>query len=320
MNLPKPTMGRPELKVPTFLADLYYDLRDRRLLPVIALVVVAIVAVPFLLGDSEPVPPPPVAAGTAPETAETASASLAVVEATPGLRDYRKRLSGRTATDPFKQRYTGLPQSATVESTSTSSSVGEGSSSPSVTIEDSSVEVEPGGSGGSTGGSSPSGPGGSAPPDGGDGGVRLIEFVFNIQISHTEETADGGQKMSEPEVRRRVSALTQLPGEKTAVVTVAGVNLHNGRAFFLISNDVKSLDGDFVCKTRTSGGLCELLEIEPGFPLELVYGPDNARYRFKVIKIDAIWAGKPGEGKSSSRAAFGGPAAKTLRGSGSVWK
>ena len=40
----------PELKVPPFLIDLYYDLRDRRLLPLVALVVVAIVAVPFLLG------------------------------------------------------------------------------------------------------------------------------------------------------------------------------------------------------------------------------------------------------------------------------
>ena len=40
----------PELKVPDFLRDLYYDLRDRRLLPLVALVIVAIVAVPFLLG------------------------------------------------------------------------------------------------------------------------------------------------------------------------------------------------------------------------------------------------------------------------------
>ena len=44
----------PELKTPDFLSDLYYDLRDRRLLPVVALVIVAIAAVPFLLGgDSE---------------------------------------------------------------------------------------------------------------------------------------------------------------------------------------------------------------------------------------------------------------------------
>ncbi len=40
------------------LKDLYRDLRDRRLLPVVIALAVAIVAVPFLLGGgSEPVPP-----------------------------------------------------------------------------------------------------------------------------------------------------------------------------------------------------------------------------------------------------------------------
>ena len=33
MKLRKPTLKRPEPRVPAFLADLYYDLRDRRLLP-----------------------------------------------------------------------------------------------------------------------------------------------------------------------------------------------------------------------------------------------------------------------------------------------
>ena len=43
--------GGSGLQAPDFLSDLYYDLRERRLLPVILLVVVAIVAVPFLLGE-----------------------------------------------------------------------------------------------------------------------------------------------------------------------------------------------------------------------------------------------------------------------------
>ena len=46
-------------KAPDFIADLYYDLRERRLLPLIALVVVAIAAVPLLLGNSEEVVVPP---------------------------------------------------------------------------------------------------------------------------------------------------------------------------------------------------------------------------------------------------------------------
>ena len=99
----------PELKAPAFLADLYYDLRDRRLLPLIALVLVAIVAVPILMGsDSESVAPP--VGGGALEAPSAQTSSLTVVEATPGLRDYRKRLADRSPTNPFKQRYS-VPRS-----------------------------------------------------------------------------------------------------------------------------------------------------------------------------------------------------------------
>ena len=45
-----PDLKVPELKVPPFFADLYYDLRKRGLLPIVGLILVAIVAVPFLLG------------------------------------------------------------------------------------------------------------------------------------------------------------------------------------------------------------------------------------------------------------------------------
>ncbi|HEY8816805.1 MAG TPA: hypothetical protein VIP57_17130, partial [Candidatus Dormibacteraeota bacterium] len=107
MKKPKgPELKMPEVKAPDFLADLYYDLRDRRLLPLVALVVVAIAAVPFLLGGEveQPTLPPPgaVALGSSGEK----TSRLTVVEATPGLRDYRKRLRGRSPTDPFLQRYT----------------------------------------------------------------------------------------------------------------------------------------------------------------------------------------------------------------------
>ena len=47
-KLKGPDLKMPELKVPAFVSDLYYDLRDRRLLPLVGFVLVAIVAVPFL--------------------------------------------------------------------------------------------------------------------------------------------------------------------------------------------------------------------------------------------------------------------------------
>jgi hypothetical protein len=315
MRKPKrPELKMPEVKVPAFLADLYYDLRDRRLLPLIALVVVAIAAVPFLLGGgSEEVNVPAPGGGAAAIGPAPAKASrLTVVEATPGLRDYHTRLGDRSPTNPFKQRYTSLPGSAQVQSAETTTDGGAGGSSTGTVNESTTTAPEGSSAGSGTSGGADGGSGGGG--NGGGAETRLIEFVFDVQVSHTQKTADGGQKMSEPEVRRRVPTLAQLPGKKTAVVTVAGINLHNGKVWFLVSDDVSSLDGDFTCVTRTPGGLCELVEVEVGFPLELAYeagedGSDEVRYRIKVTKIDAVWAGEVGDESRSSRASFGGSAA-----------
>jgi hypothetical protein len=286
---------------PAFLADLYYDLRDRRLLLPIALVVVAIAAVPVLLGGSDPVEPPPVALESGEGTA-TASASLAVVEANPGLRDYRKRLHSRTATDPFEQRYTGVPKQAQLESTTSTSTGGGGAGSEAVTIEESStsVEVDTGGSGGSGGGSQ-----GGASPGGSDGGdtARQYELVIDVQITRTETTAEGDEKRGEMEVRKDVPVLTQLPGKKTPVVTTAGANLETERLVFLVSHEVKAISGEFACITR--GKICELLEVELGILVEYVYEPSGAHYEVKVTGVDVIPARKRRTGAGrSSRAAF----------------
>ena len=50
-------MRLPEVKTPKFLTDLVRDLRDRRLLPLVAVLVVAIVAVPIALSKSAAQPP-----------------------------------------------------------------------------------------------------------------------------------------------------------------------------------------------------------------------------------------------------------------------
>ena len=300
----------PELKLPKLpksvpgpLADFYYDLRDRRLLPVLALVLVAIVATPILLGNkSEPVSVPPAATAALEAAAEEPTSKLTVVEADAGLRDYHKRLKDRSPSDPFVQQYTG-PQGGGGESGSGSSSGGseEGGSSSSTsfseTTETTTVEVEGGSGGGSGGGGSGGGSSGGAAPNPQGSGVRLYEFVLDVQISHAEPTADGGRKMSKPQARHGVRTLAQLPGKKRPVVTVGGVNLRNGKVFFLVADEVRSLDGEFTCVTRAPGGLCELLELEPGFPLEAAYGPEGIPYRIKVTNISTAWAGRPGDKK-----------------------
>jgi hypothetical protein len=102
-SMSRPSLGGPELHAPKILADLYADLRDRRLLPLVALLIVAIVAAPILLnkkggGEEAPALTPAVAAG-----AEASDATFTVVPAQPGLRDYQKRLRHRTALNPFRR-------------------------------------------------------------------------------------------------------------------------------------------------------------------------------------------------------------------------
>src|SRR5947208_7930969 len=181
-----PDLKMPELKMPPFLVDLYWDLRDRHLLPLVVLAIVAIVAVPFLLGGGEEQAPPRTTAGigVAPSP-EPAGSKLTVVEAKPGLRDYRKRLRHDSPTDPFKQRFTSpdlkgaklgggeeeAPSSTTSSTTSSSTSTtkvtktenSSGSSTTEVTTE---TNGEPGSRGGSA-------------------GLTLFAFAIDVQITKT---------------------------------------------------------------------------------------------------------------------------------------
>jgi hypothetical protein len=269
------------IKAPPFLNDLYGDLRDRRLLPLVVLLLVGIVAAPILLkggapeSEDEAVPPPAASASGA------AASSLTVVEAHPGLRAPNQRLKGRTPTDPFTQRYTGsvrdggLPnETATSGSTATVEGGTTASSETSVPPVTNPVE----GSGGSSGGVDP----------GEDNGVdaKLYTFTIDVQISRTEEQPDGSKKMGEPTVRKGVKPPAPLPGAKAPVVTYLGVNYVKGkpRALLMVSRDVGAVFGDAKCVSGTS--TCELLEVEPGFPEILEYGPNGVRYKFNVLKIE----------------------------------
>jgi hypothetical protein len=289
-ELKMPKLKRSEMKVPPFMSDLFYDLRERRLLPLVVLILVAIVAVPFLLGgsseESEPAAPiGPVGGGASPE----APSSLTVVQAQPGLRNYRKRLGRRTPTDPFKQRYTGPvlkgshlnPQTSTTSSTITTTTTG--SSSDPETV----VTPPPSSSPGESGGSGSAGGGGHLNPSDLDNpDLKLYVWSMKVQISRTGTAEDGAAKMGEPEVRENVKSLTPLPGQKSPVVTFMGVNPSTGKALLMVAKEVTATFGDAKCISGT--GTCELLEVEKGFPEIFEYGPNNVRFKFKVIAIDLV--------------------------------
>ena len=282
MRRPKgPELKMPELRVPRFLGDLFYDLHDRRLLPLVALALVAIVAVPVLLGgDSEEIAPPPAGSGAISPAPGSQAAQLTVVESAPGLRDYRKRLARRTPTNPFKQRYTGPmlkgaklnPQTSTTSSTSSTTK----SEADITTTTTTTADL------GTAPASEPSSPGGTAK----GGEPRLVLFTFEIDVKIVRLEGKGRGSSS---VRRGVEPTTPLPGEKAPVVTYMGASAKEGKALLMVSNNVKAVFGDGKCLSGTD--TCQLLEVETGFPQTFVYGPNNVRYRINVLKIEPVVTG-----------------------------
>lgn len=292
-----PELKMPDLKsvkVPPVLQDLYQDLRDRRLLPLIALLLVGIVATPFLLGGGTEAEEEDVPSQGVPLEASTSSGtgrSLTVVEAQPGVRDYRKRLRHRTATNPFKPHYTGPVLAGTQLNGSPESSSSSGSSS---SESSSSVTVESGSSTGSTPAPSGGAPSGSGNEGGGGGGStgagRLTFYAFAIDVKITKTTTDSdGKKSEEENEKQRVLPPTALPGEKTQVVTYMGISPKTKKPLLLVSEEVESVFGETDC--LSGSGRCQLIEVEPKMPVTFVYGESKTRYKIVVQKIYAVPTG-----------------------------
>lgn len=288
-ELKMPKLKGGEMRVPPFVSDLYLDLRDRRLLPLVALILVAIVATPILLagGTEEPepvVPPSAVAGGSAP-----ASQSLTVVKAEPGLRNYKKRFAHRTPTNPFKQRFTG-PQGlkqAQLNPAPAPSTGEPGSADNGIGSESETTATTPGGGGGgSTGGT---GTGGGSSDNEIPSGAILYTLEVTVQITRIETKPDGTVDKKGPTVYKDVQAPAPLPGEKTPVITYLGMGSKNHEPLFLVSNEVTAIFGEADC--ISGAGTCQLMALEEGFPVTFVYGDNDVRYKINLLKAEPVITG-----------------------------
>jgi len=266
----------PELKVPRFLVDLYWDLRDRHLLPLVALGLVAIVAMPFLLGGgSEGSSQHPSGAAAAGALESGAGASrFTVVEADPGLRDYRKRLEHRAPTDPFVQRYTSADVAGNGEvEVSTGSETSESSGGSS-------------GGGESSGGDSTTepGPSGASHPNS-PSPSHLTRYVTAIDVKVTvTKTLSSGKKETNASVHKRVIPVAPLPSDKVQAVAYMGPSTnvkHPNNVILLVSDEVTAIFGEGSCLLGAEA--CQLLEVEPGMPETFVFGPESTRYKIVVL-------------------------------------
>jgi len=268
-ELKMPKFKGGETKVPPFLSDLYYDIRDRRLLPVILLILVAIVAAPILLKDEpEEVPPPTPPAAVNPGAQQASSKTLTVVKSAPGLREYKERLRRRSPANPFKQQHTGpVLKGSELNETST-------------TTTETSTEGSSGGSG------SPSSGGGATVKP---GQLTFFTFAVNVRISKARTKPDGSVEQSQPEDREKVIGPKPLPSAKEPVVTYMGIGNKNHLPLFLVSENVTSVFGEAECISGTDH--CQLIELEPGLPEIFEYGENHVRYKINVLKVFPVVTG-----------------------------
>jgi hypothetical protein len=265
---------------PQFLADLYRDLRDRRLLSIAIALVAGIIVVPVALSSSSsPAPQPAAPPADALASNQTAPA-VSVVASNPGLRDYRRRLSALGAKDPFEQKFvapkglggtelgaSGLGESVTVPDASSSSTASTGSSS------------------------TPTSPGGVSA--GGRSSPKTVTKVKTKTKTKTKYISFKvklrvGEVNGTPETLEGVSTLDLLPAD--AVPALAYLGVSGGKALFMVSSDVISITGTGACMLGTVK--CQLLLLEPGQYQDLLW-TDGKTYRVTLLKIEKVVSSKP---------------------------
>ncbi len=270
MNMFKkgPELKMPDVKVPDFLLDIYYDLKERHLLPLVAILLVAIVALPIVLSSGSEAQEAETAVATPSATVKTSK--LVVAKAAPGLRDYKRRLKGEAARNPFKQQYAEGEGEAGKEVGSEESVPTESSSSTTTGTETTET----------TGGSE----GNGEPP----AGSHLQYFSFAIDTRVVPVT--NSQKKPQPSVRHNLPEMTMLPSRSVPALTFIGVTKDEKKVVMLVSDKVTGIFGDGACVVGSEA--CQLIALEPGIPETVVYGADSRTYRIEILKLRLITTDK----------------------------
>ena len=273
MNMFKkgPEIKLSELKVPDFVLDLYYDLRERHLLPLAAILVVAIVAAPILLSQGSSRAPEPTSAEVA-AVATSSRQGLLVARSEPSLRDYRRRLARLHAKDPFKQQYETGTEAPAAGSTVTA----EGESGAPTSTPESPT-------------STPAGEPTETRSEPIPGAGKLTYFSYAVDVRVVAGGSQNGAVQSssgKATVRHNLPELTMFPSRKTPAAIYMGSTKDGKKALMLISSNVEAVFGDGKCVLGSTS--CELLAMEPGVPETLVYGGAGRTYKIELLKIHLV--------------------------------
>jgi hypothetical protein len=261
-------------KLRKYFGDVVYDLRNRGLLPVVVLLLVAIVAIPIVItrggSSSTPIADP---AAVQDAVASAPEAQSAVVAYEPGLRKYQDRLDRLSPKDPFKQHFSAAVEAATELSGTVSGS----------------------GAGGATGTTSPTDISGDTGSGGGSGstknkkkkGKKKAGTVYATYQTDVMVGEAGGTLQS----LTNVTPLTALPSDGAPVLIYLGPNTGGNYALFLVSDDATQLTGAGVCIPKPED--CSLLALGPGQTEDMTYNVDGKVYRIQVVGLRLVKSPRP---------------------------
>jgi hypothetical protein len=260
------------------LQDIWHDLRERRLVPVVALLLVAILAIPVLLTKSAAGPSSPVQAPAQPNGARQASLQLDSADAASSATgsaldafDPRNPFSPPKAVTKPRAATTGAEDSAA--GASDEGAAGGGAPGSEQAPDD--------------GGSAPGAPAPVAPP------TRTAEFQYVADVTFWT----GNRRRAIHGLRK----LDMLPNEAAPVLIFMGVTRSGGNAVFLVDSTLRAA-GEGRCVPTHSN--CAFVHIGPGaehtFSTE-----DGDSYRLRIDEIRRAKVGASASADPGARASVG---------------
>ena len=289
-----------------FFQDIWHDLREKRMWPVAALLVVVLVALPVVLSEKHKKPAPAPTASTAkPE-------QLPAVEVSDDNTVFSSNLRAFKSKDPFKPGQSNkeeLSQSSSqvVASLPGASQAGSAAAAAAGGASEAGLSGAGGGGGGgsteSTGGTGGGGGGGGSSPA---PKSKKVSYTYVADVSFGREGAERSY--------RGLQRLEMLPSTDSPLLVFLGATKSGGDAVFLVDSNL-SQAGEGSCADRA----CSVLSLGPGS--EHRFKDDKGReYVLVIDRIRRVRAGASSAraSKASARTASGGGDSRDERGRGLV--
>jgi hypothetical protein len=268
-----------------FLLNLFEDLRARRLLPVAALLVAGLVAVPVLLSKKaeEPSVPP-----VEPSGAQSASDRPKGPEALAQVRLEELEKGTGSSLSAFDESNPFAPPAKVVQAAKEQAS-GDVPGAPT------GGEVAPLGGGttgtGDTGGAPDQGGGTGDGGDGGDGGgdTKTTEFTYVIDVTFW---SNGRERKI-----KGLEKLDVLPGPAEPLLIFMGVTDKGGNAVFLVDSTLTA-SGEGSC--QPSADDCAMVHVGPGSEERFVNDIGDV-YQLRIDQIRKVKVGEDAEAAASKK-------------------